>query len=57
MNEWDVIKELREALTDARDHLQYCGYGDKWERECAQSAKLPQQIQKAIDKADEFLAQ
>lgn len=39
---------LREALEDAKKHLDYCGYGDKWERECAKSEKLPQKIEAAL---------
>lgn len=33
---------LKKALTMAFDHLGYCNYGDNWERECAEAAKLPQ---------------
>jgi hypothetical protein len=29
------IKLLTETLQRASDHLDYCGYGDNWERECA----------------------
>jgi len=32
---------LRTALQAASDHLNYCGYGDEWERECAVEAELP----------------
>jgi hypothetical protein len=31
----EVIKQLVEALEAAESHLDYCGYGDKWESECA----------------------
>lgn len=43
--------ELLEALQAAWEHLQYCGYGDKWERNCAKSTGLDAQIRSAIDKA------
>ncbi len=44
--------ELLEALIDAKEHLEYCGYGDKWERECAESEGLEDKINKAIAKAE-----
>ena len=28
---------LKELLRKAIDHLDYCGYGDEWERECSES--------------------
>lgn len=31
-----AIEELKELLDDAIWHLEYCGYGDSWERECAE---------------------
>jgi hypothetical protein len=37
-------EKLTKALKVASDHLDYCGYGDSWERECARAAKLPEQI-------------
>lgn len=43
------INLLIEALTAARDHLEYCGYGDRWERECAQADKLPEKIEQALN--------
>lgn len=48
----DLEKLLLEALKEARDHLEYCGYGDKWERECAQEAKLSQKIDAAVVAAE-----
>jgi hypothetical protein len=41
-------KQLLEALAAANDHLDYCGYGDKWERECAVAAKLEEKIAAAL---------
>ena len=43
-----IEKMLLEALHDAQDHLDYCNYGDNWERECAREAKLPEKIEAAI---------
>ncbi len=40
---------LRTALQAASDHLDYCGYGDKWERECAQESKLPENIARVLE--------
>ena len=57
MNPYDVIEELISALKAASEHLDYCGYGDSWERECAQSSKLPQQIESALTAGKEFLEQ
>ena len=45
-------KELLEALRAASEHLDYCGYGDKWERECAKAAGLEKQINAAIEAAE-----
>lgn len=41
-------EQLLAALIDARNHLDYCGYGDSWERECAQASKLEDRIEAAI---------
>jgi len=38
----------------AQEHLDYCGYGDRWERECADAAKLPNVIQSAIQSWQEI---
>lgn len=39
---------LREALQAAQQHLEYCGYGDKWERECAVESNLEERINSAL---------
>lgn len=44
----DQIAVLREALIAAKEHLEYCGYGDKWERELARDSKLEEQIADAL---------
>jgi hypothetical protein len=43
--------DLLEVLKLAEQHLEYCGYGDSYERECARDEKLPQKIATAIAKA------
>jgi len=40
---------LREALEAARDHLEFCGYGDAYERECAEAQGLSNQIDRALE--------
>lgn len=44
--------ELRDALEAARDHLEYCGYGDAWERECAEARDLSGKIERALGNAE-----
>lgn len=50
-----VLKQTREALSDAKDHLDYCGWGDKWERECAKEQKLEPKIDAALGAAEQAL--
>jgi len=42
----------KEALEAAKDHLDFCGYGDSYERECAFADKLPEKIEAAISVAE-----
>jgi len=49
MTDKEKITILREALEAAQEHLDYCGYGDSWERECAEISGLPTQIEKALE--------
>ena len=44
--------ELLKALHKAREHLEFCGYGDRYERDCAYGEGLPKLIDEAIDKAE-----
>lgn len=44
--------KLLKALKKAQEHLDYCNYGDNWERECAMHSKLPETIKKAIEAAE-----
>ena len=43
-----IMKSLYEALSAAEQHLDYCGYGDRWERECARDSGLIKQVDEAI---------
>ena len=43
-----VVKQLAEALAEAKEHLEYCGYGNKWEREIARESKLQEKIKEAL---------
>jgi len=45
----EKCKLLREALVAAKDHLEYCGYGDNWERECAEAQGLEKKIEAALE--------
>lgn len=44
-------EQLLDALEAAKSHLEYCGYGDAWERECAGN-ELPNKIEAAIEAAN-----
>lgn len=52
----ETIRTLLNALEAAQSHLEYCGYGGSYERECAYAEELPENIQAAIDKGHEALA-
>ena len=40
-----VFKELVKLFAEMADHLDFCGYGDQYERECARDDKLPQRVE------------
>lgn len=44
-----LIKELYEMLLEAEKHLEFCGYGDSYERECAIDEKLPERIRYVLE--------
>ena len=50
-----LLKEVIEALQEANDHLEYCGYGDSWERECAIDGGLDKKIEAALEKGNKVL--
>lgn len=43
--------ELREALREALQHLDYCGRGGSWEREC--SEELRKRLPATLNAAEE----
>jgi hypothetical protein len=43
-----LTKELYDVLKEAEAHLDYCGYGDSWERECAKASRLEERIAAAL---------
>lgn len=43
-----ALDALAQALKAAQAHLEYCGYGDSWERECAKAVGLEQKIADAL---------
>jgi hypothetical protein len=48
-------KQVYDALVEAESHLDYCGYGDSWERECARHDNLPEKLQAAIKAGEIWL--
>lgn len=40
---------LYHALQEAKEHLEYIGWGDSWERSCAREAKLPELVDAALE--------
>jgi hypothetical protein len=49
-----TIQELKAALESAQSHLNYCGWGDLWEREGAEASKLPEKIESALERSRQF---
>lgn len=53
--EFELLQEVTSALADAVSHLEYCGYGDSWERECARDDGLPDRLASILEKSEKFL--
>ena len=49
-----LIERLYNALKEAQDHLDFCGYGDSYERECAKSEHLEEHIETALTNYERF---
>ncbi len=49
-----TYKLVLDGLQKAEEHLEYCGYGDNWERECAREQGLASTIEHALTKAKEL---
>ena len=47
------IEELEEALRLAVNHLDYCGWGDSYERGCARDEGLPEKLAQALAQQEE----
>lgn len=47
-----IESSLYAALQNASFHLDYCGYGDRWERECAEEQGLRKVISAALNQAE-----
>lgn len=47
----ELVKMLTDALAAAYEHLEWCGYGDSYERECARESKLEETILTALEAA------
>jgi len=50
-----ALKLTRDALSLAEDHLDWIGWGDTYERQCAKESGLGNKIQAAIRGAKEVL--
>lgn len=50
-----LIVMLVEGLEEASDCLDYCGYGDSWERECAYHNGSPEKIEAALKAGQEYI--
>lgn len=48
-----TLETVVAALRAAQEHLEYCGWGDTWEREAARAAGLPRQIEDALKLAED----
>lgn len=51
----EAQKELLKALIEAEKHLDWIGYGDKYERECAMEQNLPARLECTIEKYSHIL--
>ena len=49
------LDRMYNALKLASEHLDYCGYGDSWERESAREQGLEDIITKALNDGNYFL--
>lgn len=52
---YEEYKQLALLFQEARSHLEYCGYGDNWERECAKEDKLPERLEKMATRIEQIL--
>jgi hypothetical protein len=55
MKEKELVELLINALEKAKNHLEYCGYGDKWEREIALDNHLPTDLEIALEAGYKYI--
>lgn len=48
-------KKLAKLFQEALAHLEYCGYGDSYERECAREDKLPERLERMEKRINKIL--
>ena len=46
-----TYEELLTAFADAMEHLDYCGWGDAWERECAEDSGMIDRLKGVLQRA------
>lgn len=51
-----VVFETADIMSEAHQHLDFCGYGDSYERELARKDKLDERLTAAEARAAAFLA-
>lgn len=49
-----LLQTIGEALELASNHLDFCGYGDSWERECAEAQGLVDKIEIALEQFNAY---
>ena len=47
-----LLAKATKGLRAAVDHLDFCGYGDTYERECADALKLPKRLDALLAKLE-----
>lgn len=50
-----LLKNTSVALQNAYEHLEWCGYGDNYERECANAKGLSSELETALEDVSEYL--
>lgn len=51
----DEMRAICKALVEAAEHLDYCGYGDRWESMCARESGMIARIDAAKTQAKALL--
>lgn len=52
--DYEEYIKLAELFDEAVQHLEYTGYGDSYERECARDDKLPERLEKMSKRIEEI---